>query len=199
MSLHTPALGTSPIAFPSTHAGKRGPFSRSTRHPVRAEKLLFFVALALNAVFGMPEEGRAQDFVRNSVYVEGSRSGRLYSINYERRLTTHAVARTGVMMRDGGKNQIEFSTIPVMIGFLDGFHRFGGHRLELAAGPLLGVLRRGQEEEDVSNVVRAGFIIVVGYRYHPLTEGVLFRIGLTGRNSGGFMDQAFHVSLGYAF
>lgn len=63
----------------------------------------------------------------------------------------------------------------------------------------VGVVRRNQMEEGKTNVVRAGFIIAVGYRYQPLTEGLLFRIGLTGRNSGGFMDQAFHLSLGYAF
>ena len=198
MSYRDPVPIPAMNGVPPAYATKRRLPSRSATNPVKAEELLFYIVLTLLTISGMPETTRAQDFVRNNVYVEGSTSGRLFSINYERRLSPHAVARTGVIIRDPGKRKLGFSTVPVMISLLDGFHRFGRHRLELGTGPLLALVREHSSHVGAM-AVSAGFIVAVGYRYQPSKEGILIRIGLTGLFNGGFPDQATHLSLGYAF
>lgn len=92
-----------------------------------------------------------------------------------------------------------FHIFNVMLNLLDGFHRLGKHRFELGTGPLLGVIHRRLENGTESRAVRGGFILAIGYRYQPFEEGVLFRLGLTGLNSGGFWDQASHLGIGYTF
>ena len=197
MSPRTPVLLAVRTALLSCCAAKLGPFDRSISNAIGMERLLLFIVVAVLIPTGVPEKATAQDFSRNSVYAEVATSGRVYSINYERRLSAHIGARAGLLISEGAKNRVDVSTIPVMLNLLDGFHRLGKHRFELGTGPLFGVVHRRLEDGTVSRAVRGGFIIAVGYRYQPFEGGVLFRTGLTGLNSGGCWHQAWHLGIGY--
>lgn len=198
MSPRIPARPTVRPALPLRCAAP-GRSGRPAGNARRMRRLLFGAALALLVSAAMPGEAASQDFSRNGIYVEGSLSRHLYSVNYERRLSPVLVARTGVLMRTMGGGRVDVSTVPLMISLLDGFRRFGQHRLELGTGPLLGVVHRSPEGGPASNAVRGGFAVAAGYRYQPRGDGMLVRTGLTVLNCGGDVSQALHVGLGYAF
>ena len=173
------------------------------------ERLLCFFAVAVVIAFGTQEAANAQEFSRNTVYTEVSASGNMYGISYERRLTPFTSARTGVLVfrrrfAQLGGDRIDVSAIPIMFNFLDGFHRLGKHRLELGTGPLVGAVHGVREDRTVSRAVRGGAIVAAGYRYQPLGEGLLVRIGGTGLlyvegRREHDVRASFNLSLGYTF
>lgn len=200
MSSRSSALRAVRTAILPRAAAKPGPSDRFISNTIR--KLLLFLVAAVLLPAVMPEKATAQDvsrndFSRHSVYAEGSLTGNVYSINYERRLTAHLGARTGVFFRTARANGVEVTVIPVMLNLLDGFHRLGRHRFELGTGSLFGVAHEALEDETTSGAIRGGFIVATGYRYQPLEQGILVRVGLTALNIAGDLDPSLHLSLGY--
>lgn len=96
-------------------------------------------------------------FVRNSVYVEALGVGRLYSINYDRRLTKELDFRVGF-----GTSPY-LTCLPLMLNYLAGSH---ASHLEIGAGVL-------------PNTGPPLWIGTIGYRYQPFSGGYVFRIDFT--------------------
>ena len=140
-------------------------------------------------------------FASNSVYLELLGNGGLYTVNYDRRFSSHWSTRIGIMLFGGQSEEptddrISFALIPVMLNYLVGE---GSHRLELGIGPLIGVVGGHLEEYGwIAGSGLAGVTSTVGYRYQLPGGGFVFRVSLTPFYSGE--PQLWGgVSFGYAF
>jgi hypothetical protein len=142
--------------------------------------------------------------VRNSVYFEGGGYGGLSSVNYDRLIGTSLFIR-------GGASYVPldwfgpWSALAIVYGFSlrPGSSR---HNVELDAGAVT-MLERS--ESKLTTRIHHLLGVGLGYRYQPLTEGLLFRatgtiaapVRLTpsqpADESAGYIAIAF--SIGYAF
>lgn len=165
-------------------------------------KSLLLASVALLVAAGLPEQAHAQNYSRNSVYLELGGNGLLYSVNYDRRFTDHVAGRAGFMVFGGQSgaatdDQIGIAILPVMANYLVGS---GSHRLELGAGLLFGVAGADTENFDLAPAVGIGGVTTTfGYRYQPPDGGFLFRAGLTPFYSAGRPQLWGGVSVGYSF
>ena len=109
-----------------------------------------FASLAVLLLLPAAAAAQSNEPSHAAMYVEAGGSGLLYSVNYEARLVGMVNGRIGFMAVNqpvnDGTSQIDVGVllVPVMANVLVGS---GSHRLELGAGPLLGVagitFRRG--------------------------------------------------------
>lgn len=143
----------------------------------------------------------------NAVYLELGGNALLYSINYDRRFRDNISGRAGLMFmtisgtaETGEAADVNIALVPLMANLLVGD---GNGRLELGAGPLIGLA--GGDVQDVegndfefSGVGLAGVTTTFGYRYQRPTGGFLFRASLVPYYSGG--PQLWGgLSAGWAF
>jgi hypothetical protein len=163
-------------------------------------KSLLLAAVALLVTGGLPAQ--AQNYSRNSVYVELGGNGLLYSVNYDRRFTDHFGGRAGFMIFGGESDeltddQVSIAILPVMANYLVGL---GSHRLELGVGLLFGVAGADTENFGTASTAGIGGVTTTfGYRYQPTGGGFLFRAGLTPFYSDGRPQLWGGVSVGYSF
>ncbi len=140
----------------------------------------------------------------NGVYLELLGNGGLYSVNYDRKLTDRVSIRLGVGAWTsesffGGKTTLR--TVPLTVNVLGGR---GNHRLEAAAGVLVGSRTRGSVYSSSSET--SGFLSLtgtLGYRYQR-QRGFLFRTGFTpffglGDEETAYPDKGFLPSIGVSF
>ncbi|MDX9947531.1 MAG: hypothetical protein RBS38_09210 [Bacteroidales bacterium] len=143
---------------------------------------------------------------KNSLYLEVFGSGGLYSINYERQVSSNLYGRFGLatfkaidFMGDGPEVDDRITTFPVMIAYLSGD---GKNHFEIAGGMLFGV----KSEEEVNYKI-IDLIAFIGYRYQPPVRGLIFRVGFTPflslDNDATYPDNDFFpsagISIGYHF
>jgi hypothetical protein len=172
---------------------------------IRSAAALLLLALLPSA----GAQAQQSDVSTNAMYVEVGGSGLLYSINYEGRLSSLMSARVGFMAQnqtivfgDGSETVVGVLLVPVMANVLVGG---GSHRLEIGAGPLVGVagtgvtgVRRGGAEVVLRDIQVAGFTSSFGYRYHPVRGGILIRAVATPFYSGSSAQLWGGISLGWA-
>lgn len=159
--------------------------------------LVMFAAAPGPAALAQPSAG----YTSNGVYFEILGQGLLYSINFDHRFTENIAVRAGFShFTIGFISDVTISTIPLMAEYLIGT---GDHHLEIGLGavPIYG--RISGDLFGSSEGTTGAWVIVatatVGYRYQPVREGFLFRIGVTPffMNAGA---QIFGgASIGYAF
>jgi hypothetical protein len=157
--------------------------------------------LAIIILCFCPEvKSQDREFAKNSLYFEFLGNGGLYSINYERALTSSLYARLGFgtwTTEFMGSPETKMTTIPVMINYITGNKR---SHFEIGGGFLFGSLK----ENEVSNPV-FDLIAFLGYRYQPAERGFLFRVGLTPFLSLNSVDYpgkfttSIGISWGYHF
>jgi hypothetical protein len=168
-----------------------------TRRRLAVTALLLLAAPAVSAqpsAVGAP----------NGVYLELLGNGGLYSVNYDRKLTDRVSIRLGVGAWTsesffGGKTTLR--TVPLTVNVLGGR---GNHRLEAAAGVLVGRRTRGSVYSSSSET--SGFLSLtgtLGYRYQR-QRGFLFRTGFTpffglGDEETAYPDKGFLPSIGVSF
>jgi hypothetical protein len=140
-------------------------------------------------------------YTRNAVYFEGLGQGLLYSVNFDHRFAESIAVRVGV-----SRFTIEFisdvsiTTIPLMVEYLPGH---GSSHLEIGLGliPVYGSISskffRTPEGSAGAWVILA--TATLGYRYQPVNEGILFRIGLTPLMGGNQAQVWGGASIGWAF
>lgn len=199
-----PCLLAALIAILSPGAAKLRPDGRSISKSIWVERLPLVIVAVLLIAAGVSEEASAQGLSRNTVYLEAHSCARDYSINYERRLGAHFSTRSGVMISSeqwgeavvGG---LDVTVIPVMVNLMDGISRPGKHRFELGAGAFLRVVDGGREPGTKSDAGKGGAAAAVEYRYQPLGDGLLVRIGSTLLISRHLLHGGFQLSLGYTF
>lgn len=149
------------------------------------------------------------NLAHNRVYAELLGSGATYSVNYERHISGRWSGRIGYSQaglntyyseRDG-----RVYSVPVTFSYLTGARASG---LELGAGATMlwdtsTTESFGPLEFEVESTRRLLATAIVGYRYQPEEQGVLFRVGFTpflGVRNGTLQALPWGgVSLGYVF
>lgn len=167
-----------------------------------------FASLAVLLLLPAAAAAQSNEPSHAAMYVEAGGSGLLYSVNYEARLVGMVNGRIGFMAVNqpvnDGTSQIDVGVllVPVMANVLVGS---GSHRLELGAGPLLGVagtgvnrLSRGGAHVSVQDFQVSGLTSAIGYRYHPVSGGFLFRATATPFYSGSEAQVWGGISIGWA-
>jgi hypothetical protein len=156
----------------------------------------------------MYQDGKSQEIKlpKNALYFEFFGNGGLYSINYEREISSKLYGRIGFstfgltdILGSDTENPTRITVFPVMITYLSGN---GKSHFESSGGMLLGL----ESETSVSYAI-IDLTAFIGYRYQPPGEGLMFRIGLTPFYSldskADYPDQGFTISagisLGYHF
>lgn len=144
---------------------------KKTLNRLQASGTRFSIALLL--LLALPAAGQAQDvaIAPNTVYVEGSSHGALYSINYDR------VFRFGA--RFTNTHRIGFSllnnaiALPLGINFLkgDGFHHF---EFGLTVVPYVQHYQHLFSAGSLSDK-KIYLIPGIGYRYQPPGSGFFFK------------------------
>jgi hypothetical protein len=169
---------------------------------------------AMSHPFGMaamPNPSSQGGYVQqamNGIYVEGGGSGLLYSINYERHLSSSVFLRVGfgtiglssnafsVVNDNGSSSSFTFVMIPVTLSYL----LFGDDRshpssnLELGVGATPIFVTYGSQSATVLALTG-----LFGYRFTPYDGGVIFRADLTPLLIAGKFILSGGLSLGYAF
>ena len=144
---------------------------------------------------------QSSSYSQNAVYFEGLGQGLLYSVNFDHRFAENFAVRAGFShFTIGFISDVSITTIPLMVEYLSGS---GNHHLEIGLGAVPVYGRISGDLFGSSEGTTGAWVIVatatVGYRYQPVGEGFLFRIGLTPffMNAGA---QIFGgASIGYAF
>ena len=141
---------------------------------------------------------------KNSLYFELLGNGGLYSINYERQVSSKLYGRIGFstfnitdVLGDGSASRI--TAFPLLMTYLSGK---GKSHLEIAGGMLIGL----ETEPDASYKI-IDVTAFIGYRYQPPGRGFIFRVGFTPffslDNEADYPDQGFApsagIGLGYHF
>ncbi len=159
---------------------------------------------------------QAQDgLAKNGTYLELLGNGGVFSVNYERFLTSDFSIRAGFASYTGetwweelwGNKETTLTTFPILGNYFLGN---GRNRLELGGGVLLGTKKVEYTGEDDSDRTSTIFDLtaVVGYRYQDPYGGIILRAGLTpflALSSGedAYPNEGFTisggVSVGYAF
>ena len=168
-----------------------------------------FATASLHVAHASPFENLA----RNRVFVELLGSGATYSVNYERHLAGRWSGRIGYSQVSSQGDYFGLTTdrdghvrsIPVTFSYLTGARASG---LELGLGATLlwdnsTMETIGALNLDVDPSRRVFGTAIVGYRYQPERQGVLFRVGLTPILwVSDYTLRAFPwggISVGYAF
>jgi hypothetical protein len=167
-------------------------------------KILVVAVCSMISIF----DGNSQEIKlpKNSLYFELFGAGGLYSINYERQVSSKLYGRFGLstfkltdFLGSGTGTGTRITTFPVMITYLSGI---GKSHFEIAGGMLFGL-----ETEINANYKIIDLIAFIGYRYQPPVKGLVFRIGLSPffslDNDADYPDIGFTtsagISIGYHF
>ena len=143
----------------------------------------------------------ASEPARNALYVELGGAGVFYSINYDRHLVGRLHLRGGyATLSNNYWLNGRVHMVPVQLTFVSN----ATHGLELGAGATFvkdngaSGLELDSKHETSDSEIAASF--VVGYRYQPIENGFLFRIGFTPFvGSNGRFIPSGGISFGYAF
>jgi hypothetical protein len=144
---------------------------------------------------------QSSSYTQNAIYFEGMGQGLLYSVNFDHRFTEEFAARIGVshftvpFITDLG-----ITTIPLMAEYLVGH---GAHHLEIGVGviPAYGSFSIdffGSSEGSIGSWT-AIWTATLGYRYQPVHEGVILRVGLTPLFASNATQFWGGASIGWAF
>lgn len=153
-------------------------------------------------------DGNSQELKppQNSLYFELFGSGGVYSINYERQVSSNFYGRFGMATFKEidflGESTTRISTFPVMIGYLTGT---GKNHFEIAGGMLFGTKLDLTDLNNRNKIL--DLIVFVGYRYQPPVDGLVFRAGFTPffslDNDANYPDSGYFpsagISIGYHF
>lgn len=159
------------------------------------------ILLFLSAVVPEALAQTGSSYTQNAVYFEGLGQGLLYSVDFDHRFTENIAFRAGFSsFTIEFISDVSITTIPLMIEYLTGH---GSSHLELGLGivPIHGSLSTsffGTTEGSVGAWAVLG-TATVGYRYQPVKEGILFRVGLTPLMGGGEVQIWGGASVGWAF
>ena len=143
----------------------------------------------------------ASPYTQNAVYFEALGQGLLYSVNFDHRFGENIAIRAGVSSFTVQLfSDISITTIPLMVEYLTGH---GSSHLEIGLGiiPVHGTISSsffGTFEGSPGAWILLG-TATLGYRYQPVKEGILFRIGLTPLFGGGQAQIWGGASIGWAF
>lgn len=151
------------------------------------------LALALLAL-ARPATGQETAPARNAVYLEAMGPGLLYSVNYERALSEHVVARIGGSTWDDTNLAYDaaFATLVRPLGR-------GTGRWELGAGAGLLHLRKFLFLETTSPETNLYGILLTGYAIRPAKSGLFFRVAFTPVFTSEGIGPWGGLSLGLAF
>lgn len=162
------------------------------------------IAISCVPIFGFNSasaQGKQPRYTEDAIYAEGFGQGLLYSVNYDHRFAADLSVRIGVTSWSLGSrsDMIGFTGFPFTVNYLLGSV---GQYLELGIGvvpvtasaslDLLGARAEGSASAVVGTAT-------VGYRYQPVAEGMLFRIGFTPWFTFKGVKPWGGISLGYAF
>jgi len=153
--------------------------------------LLFSCWLATSSVNANP----------NACYVELGGPSILYSINYERLFLDRIAARIGYSYVGG---QPTLTTVPFSVSYLLGSKN---HRLESGIGCMYATFSNFSADQSFwlagGEPILDGFggNVYIGYRYQPITRGLVFRAGVAPSFSWrlDYFLPWFGLSLGYSF
>lgn len=155
--------------------------------------------LTLSSFF-ISSKSQAQDFARNSIFLELGGNGALYSLNYDHKFFDHASARVGGMYlplsAEDSDDRVNVALFPIMINYLVGS---GSSRLEVGIGTLAGYVSGNADNENFSEGAVGGLTGTLGYRLQPVDGGFLFRIGVTPFTTGAGIQLWGGLSLGATF
>lgn len=147
--------------------------------------------------------GNSQDakYSKNSLFIEFLGNGGLYSINYERDLTSNLLCRLGIGNWSSSLygSETSVTSIPFLVSYITGNKR---SHFELGGGFLAGRFTDYSGSASILDIT--GFL---GYRYQTTGKGFLFRIGLTPfltlDNKANYPEKGVTlsggISLGYHF
>jgi len=133
----------------------------------------------------------------NTIYVEFLGNGVLYSLNYDRLITSfgqlhHVGARVGVSLMPVDTLGTQYPLLfPIMANYLIGPKQ---HKLEVGAGITPSIWFDDEWELEG----RVAFAASVGYRYHRFDNDFDFRVAFTPLFFEGFKPW-FGLSFGRAF
>jgi hypothetical protein len=152
------------------------------------------LSLAVCLVCGLAPSAQAYEReALNSVFVEGLGPGTIWSINYERMIIDDLGVRAGFSYMSwgaygsGSGGSATYLTFPVQASYT-GLGN-GRHSLEVSAGFTVVYTSAAVSSMGVSasgSGASAFGTIGIGYRFHPLTTGFHFRVGLGGLLGPGF-------------
>jgi len=151
----------------------------------------------------------AEDVAPNAIFFEALGSGLLYSINYQRMLSSLPLGlRAGAsfitykVSKAEGSGNLLLATLPLMVTYYVGPPR---HKLELGLGATVIYFSASSDATGTKfegpgvglGIAASG---VIGYRYVPDKHGVTFGAGFTPmlRSPKGFLPWG-GASVGYAF
>lgn len=171
---------------------------------MRATLLCLLIPACVSSAVAQSDSSHpdANTTASNAVYLEVGGPAILYSINYDRMVSTFFGFRVGISnipsssyLEDGVLNTLTF---PIFLNWFPGASSQSSYGMEFDAGL---VIQSGKFILDYPDITAQGsfFSVGVGYRYQPPDGGFLFRITLTPLF---FSDQIFAwcgVSLGATF
>jgi hypothetical protein len=166
-------------------------------------RLAALISLALLTLAPARAEAQGSPPVApNALYLELGGSALIYSLNYERMLSSTVGLRLGggymsVTGEDdyGDNLSVALLMIPVTVSYLLGE---GAHRLELGGGAVFAWASASTDTDFASGsgVAATG---IVGYRYSAPGGGFLFRAGFTPLMGGGGFLPWFGASFGFTY
>jgi hypothetical protein len=122
--------------------------------------------------------GIAQELLipKNSFYLELLGNGGLYSINYERNITSNTCIRIGFatwkVTDIMSKTYMgRMTTVPVLASYYTGLKK---SHFEIGGGFLFGKENMYNGTNPILNLT-----LFIGYRYQPQNRGIIFRAGFT--------------------
>lgn len=162
--------------------------------------------LVMTPVFASVQaQVKSAPYTKNAVCYEGLGEGGLYSLNYDHRFASDLSVRAGVTAWPFGGEHDTFGlgvgiiALPLTVNYLLGGD---GNYLELGWGliPVFGIANVNLFWQTTSSsksmILGTG---VVGYRYQPMKNGMIFRIDFTPFfNLNNFAPWG-GISVGYAF
>ncbi|MDO5664089.1 MAG: hypothetical protein Q4G63_02380 [Bacteroidia bacterium] len=160
--------------------------------------------------FGQEPETKSEKFHKN-IYLEGLGSSIIAGINYDMRLQKGHMdglgfrAGVGLAPLSSGSKII---TVPLEVNYL-----LGKKQSSLVSGigilPFYGSFRNQKTTDnfggfqikgDTGGVALAGVYLVLGYRFQPMNNGLMFQVNWNPMISGSaFNAKWFGVSIGYGF
>lgn len=171
-------------------------------HPAAA------LAALLLALPASADEGPEVRTRHNVLYLELGGNALIYSINYERFLTSDLALRVGAGFMSVNANdqnnaeaRVSLLLAPIMLGWTGA--RSGAHAFELGGGILVAragaSVRDGAGGTDFDSGSRVWPTATIGYRYVPLQGGFHFKAAFTPVLAGGNFLPWFGVSAGVIF
>ncbi len=132
----------------------------------------------------------AQDVFRNSIQVGVLGEGGIYSVNYERIFAKDFTGKIGLSFIN--KNLI----IPILAGKYFGK---SPNYFDLSSGMIFAYYRDHYDENIEHYQIGVYGTMFIGYRYQPVQERFLFRIGYTPIFNNHTFFHWGGISLGYRF